>query len=100
MFLFEWDPAKERANVRKHGLDFDLAQRVFDDPNAVSDRDRFEGGEYRWQTVGLINGVIFLLVAYTTREESGLEIVRIISARRASNAERRWYEAENDKSFR
>lgn len=82
--------------MRKRGVDFDLARRVFDDPHAVSDRDRFEGGEYRWQTVGLVNGVFFLLVAYATRDEPDREVIRIISARRANKRERRWYEAEND----
>jgi hypothetical protein len=98
VILYEWDPAKERSNVRKHGVDFDLARRVFDDPDAISDRDRFEGGEYRWQTTGLVNGVNLLLVAHTVRDSRGAETIRIISARSATRKEKRRYEAEIDKS--
>jgi uncharacterized DUF497 family protein len=80
--------------VRKHGIGFDVARRVFDDPDAISDQDRFEGGEYRWQTIGLVNGVIMLTVAPTVREEADTETFRIISARRATRKERRRYETE------
>ncbi|MBN9551656.1 MAG: BrnT family toxin [Alphaproteobacteria bacterium] len=57
---------------------------------------RFEaiGGEHRWQTIGLVDGAVFLLVAHSDREEHGIEVVRIISARRATTRERRYY-AEN-----
>lgn len=98
MALFEWDPAKERLNVRKHGISFAIARRVFDDPDALVDQDRFEGGEYRWQTIGLVNGVTLLTVAQTVRDGSGTETIRIISARRAISSERRRYEAEIDTS--
>jgi uncharacterized DUF497 family protein len=96
--LYEWDPAKEQSNVRKHGITFDVARRVFDDPDAILDRDRFEGGEYRWQTIGLVNGVIMLTVAHTVRDGAEAETIRIISARRASRPERRRYEAKIDTS--
>jgi uncharacterized DUF497 family protein len=96
--LFEWDPTKERSNVRKHGISFDVARLVFDDPDAISDQDRFEGGEYRWQTIGLVNGVLMLTVAYTVRDGAEAETIRIISARRASRWERRRYEGEIDTS--
>jgi len=98
--LYEWDPAKERLNVRKHGISFDLARRVFDDPDALVDQDRFEGGEYRWQTIGLVNGVTLLTVAHTVRDGSETETIRIISARPAIRSERRRYEAEIDTSQR
>ncbi len=94
MALYEWDPVKERANVRKHGVDFETALHVFDDPAAITDQDRIEGGEYRWQTIGLVNGVRLLLVAYTVRDSRGDETIRIISARRATRREERRYEAE------
>jgi uncharacterized DUF497 family protein len=45
MIRFEWDPAKARANNRKHGVSFDIARYVFDDPDALMDHDRIEGGE-------------------------------------------------------
>jgi uncharacterized DUF497 family protein len=85
-------------NVRKHGISFDLARRVFDDPDALVYQDRFEGGEYRWQTIGLVNGVTLLTVAHTVRDGSGTETIRIISARPAIRSERRRYDGEIDTS--
>jgi len=49
---FKWDAAKAVANLRKHGVNFDLASLAFADPFALVAQDRFEGGEYRWQTLG------------------------------------------------
>lgn len=46
-----------------------IAQHVFDDPNALSEQDRIEGGEQRWQTLGLVGGVLLLLVAHTAQIE-------------------------------
>lgn len=64
MLHFEWDPAKSRANKRKHGISFDIARHVFDDPDALLDHSRIEGGERRWQTLGMVDGVLLLLVAH------------------------------------
>jgi len=89
---FEWDQAKNRRNLDKHKISFETAQAVFDDPNLLSLFDRIVDGEERWQTLGLIDGVIVVLVAHTYREEDGAEVIRIISARRATPRERRWYE--------
>lgn len=90
---FEWDPAKAAANVVKHGISFELAAQVFSDPFALSVQDRTEDGEYRWQTLGMVNGWVLLLVAHTIRDEiDGTELIRIISARRATRAERKRYE--------
>ena len=52
----EWDAAKARSNARKHGVRFEDAILVFDDPCALAEQDRFEGGEPRWQTLGLAGG--------------------------------------------
>lgn len=90
---FEWDEQKVEINLRKHGIRFEDAARVFDDPLAVTDQDRIENGEQRWQTVGMADGYLLLLVAHTVRfEDEGIEVVRIISARRVDRAERRRYE--------
>ena len=96
---FEWDENKNRANKRKHGVDFETALRVFADPFALSGQDRIEDGEERWQTLGFVEGHILLLVAHTFREETVdesavVEVVRIISARKADRNERRRYEEE------
>ena len=91
--MFSWDEAKNQSNIRKHGLSFQAAQLVFDDPGHVSHQDRIEGGEQRWQTLGLVEGVMLLLVAHTWQDsEDGTEHIRIISARRATKQERKFYE--------
>ena len=89
---FEWDSAKAKLNIRKHGISFEIAQRVFADPHHLSDLDRIVDGEERWQTIGVVDGVIMLLVAHTWTESDGTETVRIISARAADKHERKRYE--------
>jgi uncharacterized protein len=90
---FEWDEQKADINFRKHGIRFVDAARVFDDPFAVTHQDRIENGEQRWQTVGTVGAYLLILVAHTLRlEAEGIEVVRIVSARRADRAERRRYE--------
>jgi hypothetical protein len=95
--IFTWDESKNRSNYRKHGVFFETAVVVFDDPDCVMTRDRIVDDEERWQTIGLVEGVLLLLVAHTleTLQESGddEEIVRIISARVATARERRRYES-------
>ena len=96
---FEWDEAKNRADQRKHGVRFEEASHVFRDPLYVSVKDRIEGGEQRWQTLGIVGGLLLLTVALALREEyeqgTPVEVIRIISARRATPKERRRYEEEN-----
>ncbi|MFY9661882.1 MAG: BrnT family toxin [Terriglobales bacterium] len=96
---FEWDETKNLSNRRKHGVSFEEACQVFLDPLYVSVQDRIEGGESRWQTLGLVEGVLLLTVAHTVREEledgALVDVIRIISARHATRKERRRYEDEN-----
>jgi uncharacterized protein len=93
MIRFEWDPGKARTNQRKHGISFEDAMHVFDDPYALFEQDwTDEAGELRWQAIGLAGGVALVLVAHTVREEGKDEIVRLISARRATRKERNRYE--------
>lgn len=89
--FFEWDSRKAATNFRKHGVYFEEAALVFDDPLAVSVQDRIENGEHRWQTLGMVGGHLLLLVAYTVHLED-VEVVRIISARPADKQERKRYE--------
>ncbi len=95
---FEWDERKNRANQRKHEVSFAQAAQVFRDPLHISQQDRIEGGEYRWLTRGLSDGFMLLVVAHTTTEETAdgerVEVIRIISARRATRKERQSYEDE------
>lgn len=70
MVGFEWDERKAKSNARKHGVRFEEAMLVFADPYALFEQDRLEGGEARWQAIGLVGGVIVLFVAHTVRAES------------------------------
>lgn len=97
---FEWDEARNRSIQRKHdGVSFEMARLVFEDPLHVSVQDRIEDGEQRWQTLGAVQGLVILVVAHTIAEDDAdgepLEIIRIISARRATPRERRRYEDEH-----
>lgn len=87
----EWNANKNRANQKKHGISFELAQDVFGDPLALSRPDRIEGGEERWHTLGVVEGVI-LIVANTFSGRGDEEVIRIISARKATKHEQRFYE--------
>lgn len=97
---FSWDETKNRSNQRKHdGIAFEMAAQVFRDPFRLTRHDRIEGGEERWQTLGVVHGVTVLLVAHTITEDDdegeSVEVIRIISARRATPRERKRYEQEN-----
>lgn len=89
MILFEWDINKALSNHCKHGITF-----------AVAEQDRIEAGERRWRTIGMLEGVVVLLVAHTVREEGRDEIIRIVSARRATRKERNRYEQNRQKDSR
>ena len=90
---FEWDEYKDRLNRAKHGVSFETARLVFDDPLHLSVQDRIAGGEARWQTLGLAGDAVILLVAHTYRTEGpAQEVIRIISAPEATRNERRRYE--------
>lgn len=88
MLYFEWNAQKASANLAKHGVSFETARRVFDDPFAVDIEDRSANyGEVRRRIVGLGNGLV-LTVIYTERSE----VIRLISARKATRAERKEYD--------
>jgi uncharacterized DUF497 family protein len=87
----EWDRAKNEINQTKHGIDFETAQFVFDDPCCVTFVERVTDGEERWQAIGSIEKIIILVVVHTYREEASDEVVRIISARPATRRERKLY---------
>lgn len=95
---FEWDEDKSARNRRKHGVSFETAIRVFADPFALSVQDRIEGHELRWQTLGMVEGHLVLLVAHTVRDDEhgneSVEIIRILSARAADRKERQRYAQE------
>jgi uncharacterized protein len=92
---FTWDEQKNRSNQKKHGISFETAALVFDDPFNVSAQDREVEGEARWQTIGMVSGIYILLVAHALDveldEDDGEQVIRILSARRATRRERRIY---------
>lgn len=83
---FEWDSEKRDLNLKKHGIDFVGAVKIFDDPNRI-EHSSFRKDEERLQTIGMVHGVVISLI-YTVRKSKK----RIISARRASKNERGYYE--------
>lgn len=92
---FEWDDSKNEMNRKKHGLSFEVAIEVFDDPLYLSIFDCVMGDEQRYWAVGLISSLAVVVVVHTWQEADGEEVVRIVSARKASARERRLYE-ENE----
>jgi uncharacterized DUF497 family protein len=90
---WSWDPDKALANLAKHGVGFDLATRVWDDPLHVIVPDRIEAGEERWHAIGMVGGIAILVVVHAYRGSDG-ETIRIIGARKATSHERRRYEQE------
>ena len=90
--IFEWDALKAESNALKHGVSFQEAASVFADPLSFTYYDPdHSSGEHRFITVGSAQSGIVLIVAHTDRDAN----VRIISARRATRKERKYYE-END----
>jgi hypothetical protein len=85
---FEWDARKAAQNAAKHGVPFEYAARVFLDPQRLDAVDeRRDYGEERRLTIGRIEGRLYV-IAYTPR--SG--IIRLISARKANERERRQHD--------
>jgi uncharacterized DUF497 family protein len=92
---FEWDSAKAESNYAKHGVSFDVARLVFEDPFQRSIRQVIDEEE-RWVTMGLAGDTVLLVVAHTISEgDDKEEVVRIISARKATSRERKSYEQSN-----
>jgi len=95
-YRFEWDPAKERANVRKHGVAFRRAASVFRDPNQLSTYDEQHSEvEERWITIGIDDVGVLRVVVHTFKKVNrNLCEIRIISARKATSSESHQYRGE------
>ena len=89
-FVFEWDEAKNKANIQKHGISFDEAKTVFHDEFAllIADPDHSDA-EDRFVLLGFSARLRLLLVCHCFEVDAGL--VRIISCRKASQNEATWY---------
>ena len=89
---FEWDPVKAELNLKEHGVSFDEATTIFRDTLSmtISDPDHSDY-EDRFIDIGMSHRMHLLVVSYTERKDN----IRIISARRATRAERKNYEETN-----
>lgn len=83
---FEWDEAKRRSNLRKHGIDFVGVEEVFEGVTVTLPDDRFDYGESRFVTFGLLGGRV-VVISHTETDE----VIRIISVRKATKDEESSY---------
>lgn len=91
---FEWDEHKNKRNQRQHGLSFETAALVFRDPDVLSELDsRYQDIEERWHSIGRIGTTVIYVSHPVVESEHGEEIIRIISARKATSVEQRNYHA-------
>lgn len=79
---YEWDEAKRQSNIQKHGIDFIGIQEVFEGNTVTIRDDRFEYGETRFVTLGLLDGRV-VVIAHTETDE----VIRVISVRKAAKNE-------------
>ena len=87
---FEWDPAKATANLKKHRISFEQAKTVFYDESAVQFFDEnHSSGEERFIMLGMSSDARLLVVCHCERAEG--EVIRIISARKATRSEASFY---------
>jgi uncharacterized DUF497 family protein len=93
-FQFEWDEVKAAANLRKHGVSFELASTVFADPRLITLADlEHSEVEERWFSIGCANNGAMVSIVYLWSEaDPATTKVRLISARVATQTEIRHYE--------
>lgn len=85
--VFEWDDEKAAANFRKHGIRFETASKVFADDNKLIRHDEEHPHEDRYDVLGKVGKVLFVVCTFKKGD-----VVRIISARRATESEKERYE--------
>ena len=81
---FSWDESKRQATLSKRGLDFAQAEQLFMGPTFTFEDDRYDYGEQRWVTLGLLGDKVVVIVHTESEEE-----IRIISMREAERNEQR-----------
>ncbi|NMY05760.1 BrnT family toxin [Pseudomonas sp. WS 5059] len=84
---FEWDESKNQANILKHGIDFNDVPDIFQHPMLALLDERADYGEERWVGIGWIK-ILIGVVVYTERRG---DVIRIISARKATKQEAKYY---------
>ena len=87
---FEWDEAKRQSNLKRHGFDFVGVERIFASDGLTFLDDRFDYGEIRFFTLGMLNGRVVAVSHIETDE-----VTRIISVRKASKNEEEIYDKES-----
>lgn len=87
---YQWDSAKARRNLQKHGVDFADVAGVFEDDRALTIEDPSSEDEQRWVSIGMDCLGRVLVVVYTWRGDT----IRVISARPATPRERQQYEEQ------
>lgn len=94
--IFEWDANKAKFNLRKHNVSFDEAKTIFNDPYLLTYLDEFRSGhEDRYISIGYSTHNRILLAVHTEHQETEeILIIRIISCRKATPSERKYYEEE------
>lgn len=99
MIYFEWDESKNQINIRKHGITFEEAATVFEDDRAVlfDDPDHSQDGE-RYLVIGVSKNEKACIVSHCYRGKED-QIIRIISARKATKREIEYYNAYNGGEF-
>ena len=91
-FTFVWDEDKNRANIRKHGIAFDIALRVFDDELRLEYLDTAHSqNEDRYITIGLVHDMLAVIYCERKSTHSENPDIRIISARLATKLEKNAY---------
>jgi uncharacterized DUF497 family protein len=90
---FTWDPAKAEKNRRVHGVSFEKAKEVFDDPHHVAADNYFieTDGQQRYQIIGMTRNLVLLLVVFVDRSQPDTEVIHLISARKAVDYEESIY---------
>ena len=83
---YEWDEQKRLSNARKHGIDFQDAVTIFVGDTVLMEDDRFDYGERRFVSLGLLQGRV-IVVVHTAQDQ----VTRIISARKATRYEQSIY---------
>lgn len=83
---FEWDEGKRKSNIKKHGFDFPDAIKVFEGATFTIQDNRFDYGEKRYITLGMLEGIV-VVIAHSEEDE----LIRIISIRKATKNEQKIY---------
>lgn len=95
--IFAWDRRKAHTNMQKHGISFEEAKTIFNDPLLLTYPDDFHSEqEERLISIGYSNQARLLLVVHTEEEVSTEIQIRVISSRKATSKERQAYENQNE----